>query len=426
MSCAPRSRGSPAPSSRRRRAAIGHEELTVLIDSIYEAVLNNDLWPGVLIKLADAMGAAHATIPTADWRANIANVIAPRLDPDLLASFKEYWAFRDPLFGRAILRPAGEIYTLDGLMPREEFSATPIFNEWHRRAGFGLAAIGANLVAEDGFSALIAFFNAPSRDTLTSEQTRLFKAALPHFMRAVRAHRQLWKLELKHLAFSPTEPFDTLSQCALLVDASARVVVANTAAKARLDARDGIILRDGRLAVTGSPDALQKLVASCARRSLGIGGPGGELKVPREPPRPPLHATVTPLRSAMRLANVPWIGIGAPVAMVTVSDPEIDWRQREVNLRRRFGLTAAETGLVAEILKGYGRKAAARRRGISDTTAKTQLSSIFDKTGTHRQAELVRLLLDAAQANEVEWGDNERSGFRSAPPSCPIAPVLDA
>jgi len=140
-------------------------------------------------------------------------------------------------------------------------------------------------VAGDQFSALVCISNAPGKE-LTEEQLRLFKAVARHLGRAVRINRQLCKLELKHLAFSPTESFDALSQCALLVDASARVVVANAAAKATLDARDGIFLRDGRLAVTGSLDALQKLIASCARNSLGIGAPGGELKVPRErPPR---------------------------------------------------------------------------------------------------------------------------------------------
>ncbi|MGH6823324.1 MAG: helix-turn-helix transcriptional regulator [Methylocella sp.] len=378
---------------------IGCEELIGLIDLIYEAALDGELWPGVLTKLADAMGAAHVAVPSVDRRANIVNTISPRVDPDLLATFKEHWAFRDPLFARAILRPAGNLYTLDGLMPREEFSATPIFNEWHRRAGFGLAAMGANLVAEDGLSALIAFFNAPSKDTLTSDQTRLFAATLPHIMRAVRINRLLWKLELKQLA--PPERFENLPQGALLADASARVVFANTTAKAMLDTGDGLLLRDGRLAAAGS-DVIQKLVASCAQTAIAVGGPGGELAVPRKHPHSPLHVTVAPLRSATRLADVPWTGVGAPVAMVTMRDPELARRQGEKNLRRRFGLTLAETGLAAEILKGYGRKAAARRRGISDATAKSQLSSIFEKTGTHRQAELVRLLLIAPEASEVE------------------------
>ena len=110
---------------------------------------------------------------------------------------------------------------------------------------------------------------------------------------------------------------------------------------------------------------------------------------------------MTPLRSATRLADVPWIGVGAPVAMVTVRDPEFDRRRLEINLRGKFGLTVAESGLATELLKGDGRKSAARRRGIADNTARTQLSSIFDKTGTHRQAELIRLLLDATDAREM-------------------------
>ncbi|MGH6811914.1 MAG: helix-turn-helix transcriptional regulator [Methylocella sp.] len=374
----------------------GGNELSALIDLIYEAVLDNDLWPSVLIKLADAVGAARAIMPSVDWRANIFATIAPRDDPDLVASYKEYWAFRDPLFGRAILRPAGEINTLDSLMPREEFAATPVYNEWWRPAQYSLATAGTNLVAEDQFSALVCVSNAPGKDSLTDEQLRLFEAIARHLGRAVRINRQLWKLELANLA--ATERIEMLPEGALLTDASGRVVLANPAAKAMLDARDGIFLRDGRLAVAGSPDALQELVASCARRSMGIGGPGGELKVPRDLPRSPLDVTVAPLRSGTRLPDVPWIGFGSPVAIVRVTDRDLDRRRRQMNLRRSFNLTSTEAELAAEILRGDGRKAAARRCGISDATAKTHLANIFEKTGTHRQAELVRILLGAAEA----------------------------
>jgi hypothetical protein len=105
----------------------GDIELIAPIDLIYEAVLDSDLCPAVLIKLADALGVAQIAISSADRHANIATAIAPRTDPDLVASFREYWAFHDPVFGRAILRSAGEIYTLDSLMPREEFAVTPAF-----------------------------------------------------------------------------------------------------------------------------------------------------------------------------------------------------------------------------------------------------------------------------------------------------------
>jgi DNA-binding CsgD family transcriptional regulator len=378
----------------------GHKEPIAPIDLIYEAVLDSDLWPAVLIKLADALGAAQIAMPSADRQANIATAIAPRVDPDLLVSFKEYWAFRDPVFGRAILHSAGKIYTLDSFMPREEFAATPVFNELWRPASWGFATVFASLVAENQFSALVCISNAPGKDSLTEEQLRRFEYVARHLSRAVRISRQLWKLELKLL--TPTEGFDTLSHGVLLVDASERVVRANAAAKVMLDARDGIYLCDGRIAVAGSPDEMQKLVASCARRSMEISGPGGELKVARDRFRSPLILTVAPLRSNTRLADLPWIGFGSPVAIVTVTDRDLDWRRRQMKLRRRFDLTSAEAAFAAEILRGNGRKAAALRCGISDATAATHLSNIFEKTGTHRQAELVRLLLGASDAQEME------------------------
>jgi DNA-binding CsgD family transcriptional regulator len=374
--------------------------LSSLIDLIYEAVLDNDLWPSVLIKLADTVGAAQVAMPSVDRSASIFATIAPRLDPDLLASYKEYWAFRDPVLARTMFLPAGEIYTLDSLMPREEFAATPVFNEWWRPAEISLATAGTNLVVEDQFSALVCISNAPGKDFLTEEQLHLFEAVARHLGRAVRINRQLWKLELANLA--ATERIEMLPEGALLADASGRVVLANAAAKAMLDARDGIFLCDGHLAVAHSPDALLRLVASCARRSVGMGGPGGEVSVPRSLPRSPLRVTVAPLRSGTRLPDVPWIGVGSPVAVVTVTERDRDRRGRQMTLRRRFDLTSTEAALAAEIIKGDGRKAAARRCGISDATAKTHLANIFEKTGTHRQAELVRFLLGAAESQGGE------------------------
>jgi DNA-binding CsgD family transcriptional regulator len=376
------------------------EDLLAVIDLIYQAVLDAELWPAALIKLADAMGVSQIAMPSFDCRANIFATVAPRFDPDLVAVYKNFWAFREPVLPRAVLRPRGEVYLLDDLMPRSEFAATPVFNEFWQPSGCGLAAIGANLVCEGRFSALITAFNAPGNDMLSSEQTRLFEAAVPHLMRAVCLNRRLWDLEVDTLALP--EHFDAWPKAAVLTDANARVVRCNAAGKLLLDANDAIYLCEGRLTVSGAPDVLQKLVFSCARSDLAGHGPGGELEVARISPRSPLHVTVTPLRSKVPLTDLPWIGVGTPVAIVTMTDPDIARRRHEKTLRRRFDLTFAEAAFAGEILKGDGRKAAARRCGITVGTAKTHLASIFEKTGTHRQAELIRVLLAAADECEPE------------------------
>jgi DNA-binding CsgD family transcriptional regulator len=149
---------------------------------------------------------------------------------------------------------------------------------------------------------------------------------------------------------------------------------------------------------------LQELVSSYARRFGSPGSPGHELRVPRMPPNAPLHVTVTPLGLATRLTAVPWLGVGVPVAFVTVSDPGAERQRRQSELRQRYNLTGKEAALALEILKGDGRAAAARRCNISDMTAKTYLANIFDKTETHRQAELVHLLLEDEAARTVSSG----------------------
>jgi DNA-binding CsgD family transcriptional regulator len=58
-----------------------------------------------------------------------------------------------------------------------------------------------------------------------------------------------------------------------------------------------------------------------------------------------------------------------------------------------FGLSAAQQRLAAEIVRGHALPAAAGALGVSVNTARTHLNRIFDKTGVHGQAALVRILL---------------------------------
>ena len=110
----------------------GDDKFVALLDLIYEAVLDNDLWPVVLVRIADALGVPQVGMPAYDWHSNVYTTFAPRFDPELLASYSMHWAFEEPIVPRAMLRPAGEIFMLDDLMPRQEFATTPVFNEWWR------------------------------------------------------------------------------------------------------------------------------------------------------------------------------------------------------------------------------------------------------------------------------------------------------
>lgn len=55
------------------------------------------------------------------------------------------------------------------------------------------------------------------------------------------------------------------------------------------------------------------------------------------------------------------------------------------------GLTEAEADVALLALDGHGVKPISERVSLSQATLKTHLQHIFDKTGPHRRAELVRL-----------------------------------
>jgi DNA-binding CsgD family transcriptional regulator len=62
-------------------------------------------------------------------------------------------------------------------------------------------------------------------------------------------------------------------------------------------------------------------------------------------------------------------------------------------LHRSFGLTTAELRLAEAMLEGGALSSIARKLGVTHSTARTQLRNVFAKTSTHRQAELLKLIV---------------------------------
>jgi DNA-binding CsgD family transcriptional regulator len=73
-----------------------------------------------------------------------------------------------------------------------------------------------------------------------------------------------------------------------------------------------------------------------------------------------------------------------------------------------YGLTDAEVRLVTRLLEGGGLTAAAEKLGLSRNTVHSQLSSVFQKTNTKSQSELLTLLLTCVAPVEPP---DETSGF---------------
>jgi DNA-binding CsgD family transcriptional regulator len=129
-------------------------------------------------------------------------------------------------------------------------------------------------------------------------------------------------------------------------------------------------------------------------------GEGTTLAVSRRSGLRPLALTVTPLR-----CGPSWLVDRTPSALVTVSDPESRLPPAGELLRRLYGLTAAETRVAAGLVDAKGLADLGEKLGVSRATVCTHLQRVYEKTGTHRQGELVRLVVSLGSAGTRDLPD---------------------
>jgi DNA-binding CsgD family transcriptional regulator len=138
-----------------------------------------------------------------------------------------------------------------------------------------------------------------------------------------------------------------------------------------------------------TPAAAQELHAAirlAVQDEVNIGKTGLAICL-TEPDETPMFAHVLPmngsdLRVQLRPEAIAAVFVGAE------SDPQKDASM----LALAFGLTPAETRVLASLLAGRRLVDTASFLDIAMTTAKTHLDNIFSKTGVSRQAELFRLV----------------------------------
>jgi len=79
--------------------------------------------------------------------------------------------------------------------------------------------------------------------------------------------------------------------------------------------------------------------------------------------------------------------------LLFITDPEQRLDVSPEIIARLFGLTASEARLASALSRGDSMEEAAEAMGVTVSTARTYLKQVFSKTGTGRQADLIRMIL---------------------------------
>jgi len=181
----------------------------------------------------------------------------------------------------------------------------------------------------------------------------------------------------------------------VLVDAQLRIVHANRAGLVMLD-ECAALRRDGDRIGARDPKSLADLRDAIGQVSVGdvVNFPKSGIALPilgvagRD-----LAAWVLPLDGGLRTE------LAAPfAASVAIFLQPLGGAAAPLPgelFVKRYGITPAECRVLLLLTQGMALKEAADALGISAPTVKTHLGKLFQKTGTARQPELMRLAMSA-------------------------------
>mgnify|MGYP001617251905 CR=1 FL=1 len=351
-------------------------------------------WPEVLRRLAHRFGATaaavHTPTPPSAERTLYASVEFP---PEALPDYLRHWASQDPWFLGAARRglPLRDGYCVQGEVacPWDELRRTAFYNEFARPQAIQrlmTLIVDAGREAEGLPVTVLTFYRRPGLESFGTDDVQALGDIHAPLQLAVHAH---WALSaVRRAARFVVETLDELMVPVLVLDGNGGLLHANTGCAALLATNDELQLHDNRLVRVGawSGHALAQFLAE-AGRSLAA---ERLLWPPREAQQ--AHA------AAARARLVP---LGEDHACRAV------WPQARMLLllegrgpaprpdafdeaARRHGLTPAERGVLAQLVRGSSPQQIAQAHARSVHTVRAQLRQIFDKTGARRQSELVR------------------------------------
>lgn len=360
-----------------------------IISGFYEAAAEPDRWAPALARVTDCFNAwaTHLFVWDNASRTMPLSVVGGDVDPEAERLYGTHYGAIDPRRPLADHIPIGTLAVCHRRFDSSYVRTSEFYQDFLIPYGGRFLAVAR--LGEHGMeNTVIGFMRGERYGAYERSDLEALNKLLPHLKRASDIHREL--SALRGISAASAKALEQASIGISVVDANGRAIWANRTLTALADQNDGLSLtRYGvRLSDRLADASLQRLLKA-SRLSGGQreAVSGGTLTASRPSGRKPLLVAVTPVPQ--------WVSAGSmrsAWAVIMVRDPETSTAPDILALQTLFGLTEREAELASALVKGNSLAGSASALGISYETARAHLRSIFDKTNTSRQAELVLLL----------------------------------
>jgi DNA-binding CsgD family transcriptional regulator len=280
---------------------------------------------------------------------------------------------------------------------------------WTRDAGEAICIPGADAMGRachtDATSVIAGKVREHRRNAIFVSFARTRRAFTPtefahgaryigHLASAMKVTQQCE--DMKSVATVGERIIHTSSRPMLLLGAGREVLAANTSARTMLRKRDVIRMDSGALKCANPANdlALSKVVDrfTSEPRSQHERRQRAAVKLVA----PDAGTILCSVSNMVPEEETSAFADEHPVALLAFAALDVSEAQMDAEcLASLYNFTPAELRIVSSLLRGDDLVQIASRNAISLATVRTQLKSVFAKTNTHRQAQVVQLLLTA-------------------------------
>jgi DNA-binding CsgD family transcriptional regulator len=355
-----------------------------LIDLIYDAAVEPQLWDDVLTDIADMLSSTSGILCSTDQSRHGVCYFG-RLDAEFNARHGVPIISESPWPPAVLRQPLGQIVLSDEILPLAESRRTRWYRECITPQDVEHALL-MHLDAQNSIDYTLTMHRSARKGTYTKADAKVLQPLVPHLRRALRIGGQLHAYQA--LAGDQQELLNLLDIGIVVIDEFGTARCVNRTAQEMVAKGQALTMRNATISATEHSGAARLAVLIAATAS---GRTGGVLALHRQDSAAPVMVLVCPLRGTIR-DKIGRFGEPRPAVALFIKDPAVAGGVQLIDVLMHFyRLTPAEVRVATILGAGGGAVEASRHLAVSENTVKTHAKRIYDKMGLKSHTELVQL-----------------------------------
>jgi DNA-binding CsgD family transcriptional regulator len=355
---------------------MGPEVDEQLIGALYGTAVETGDWRPALERCCKLLNSCEASWSIFIGRSQVHTLESTGriLTQEAFRRYAEYYGRVDPKLHIFARQQPGYLFN-DACHFDEQFVAHDVFYQEYSRSLGTRHTLDMLVRREAGRGLYVAAMRPKQAGPYDARSEILFRQASGHFARALAIKEKMDCL--RHAG----DTLDRLDFGVIIVDSFYRVRLLNRPAEERL-AKEGELRMSGGILFARSSDGNRRLKALIDAALQGR-VESGVLEITDADAT--LTIRVCPLPAASRIATQ-----RGPTALILIGGGKR--RASRTDLAALYDLTEAESRVALAIAEGRTLAAIAALHGVKYSTVRSQLLSVMEKMGVHRQADVARVL----------------------------------